>query len=255
MIALVAWQVRYAQRSFWRNRRNATMSLAFPLMFLAIFGGLEHGSKLDTRHNLPFIDFYVPGIITYAIVLITFNSTALGFAGLRERGVLKRIRTTPLPWGVYVAGVVGSALLVMLAAVVLLLAVGVVLFGARVPGRTLPGLVVTIALGSACLTMLGIGAAKLVPNPESGMGVLMVVTLPLMFISNIFFPFDKGPAWLTGIAKAFPLRPLADSLEAAFDPRTPGAGFVGHDLLTLALWSLAGCAIMVRYLRALNRRA
>ncbi|HZV74327.1 MAG TPA: ABC transporter permease [Conexibacter sp.] len=253
-LALIPWQVRYTQRSHWRNRRTATMSLVFPLMFLAIFGSLNSGATIDTRAGLSYIDFYVPGIIAYAITLVCFNSTALGFAALRERGILKRVRTTPLPWGVYVAGAVGSTLLVMATSTLLLLAAGILLFGAHVQVHTLPGLVATIALGSTCLTLLGIGAAKLVPNPEGGMGVLMVITLPVMFISNVFYPLDGAPSWLQDVARAFPLRPLADGLQACFDPRTTGAGFVGHDLLTLALWTVAGAAIMLRYMRSLNRR-
>lgn len=254
-VALVAHQIRYTQISVWRNRRGAVMSLAFPLMFLVIFGGLNHGATIDSRAGLSYIDFYVPGIIGYGITLTCFTSTALAFAGLRERGILKRVRTTPLPWGVYVAGVIGSTELMMAASTLLLLAVGTLAFGAHVQTATLPGLVVTIALGSACLTTLGIAAAKLVPSPENGMGVLMVITLPLMFVSNFFFPLDGAPAWLNDVAKAFPLRSLADALQACFDPRTSGAGFVGHDLLTLALWTVAGCAMMLRYLRALNRSA
>ncbi len=255
LAALIGWQVRYTQRSHWRNRRNAMMSLVFPLMFLVIFGSLNHGATIGTRANLSYIDFYVPGIIAYAITLVCFNATALGFAGLRERGILKRVRTTPLPWGVYVAGAVGSTLCTMVTGTILLLLVGTVLFGAHVQSGTLPGLVATIALGSTCLTMLGIAGAKLVPNPEGGMGILMVITLPVMFISNIFYPIDGAPGWLESLSKAFPLRPLADGLQACFDPRTTGAGFVGHDLLTLALWTVAGAMLMLRYMRSLNRRA
>lgn len=255
MIALVASQVRYTQLSFWRNRRASLMTLIFPLMFLVIFGSLNHGATIKTRGDISYIDFYVPGIVAYAIMLTCFNSTALSFAGLRERGILKRVRTTPLPWGVYVAGFVGSTLLVMTLATVLLLGVGAVAFGAHVRGATLPGLVVAIGLGSACLTMLGIAAAKLVPSPESGMGIITLITFPIIFVSNVFFPLDGAPGWLGDIANAFPLRPLADSLAHCFDPRTTGAGFVGHDLRTLTLWTIAGAVIMVRYMRSLNRRA
>ena len=67
-------------------------------MFLVIFGGLNSGTTLDVRDHLAFIDFYTPGIMAYAILLICFNSTALIFAALRNDGILKRVRTTPLPW-------------------------------------------------------------------------------------------------------------------------------------------------------------
>lgn len=253
-LALVGWQVRYTQRSFWRNRRGAIMSVAFPLMFLAIFGSLNTGQTIDTRHGLKFIDFFVPGIIAYAVTLTTFNSTSMTFTVLRERGVLKRLRTTPLPGWVHVAGVAGSALLVMLTSTAILLLTGTLVFGAHIPTHTMPAVLVTLALGSIGMTMLGIGASRLVPNTESGMGIITIITLPITFISNVFYPLDGAPAWLDDIAKAFPLRPLADGMQHAFDPRTTGLGFVGHDLAVLALWVLAGALIMRRSLRALSAR-
>jgi ABC-2 type transport system permease protein len=82
-----------------------------------------------------------------------------------------------------------------------------------------------------------------------------VITLPIVFISNIFYPLDGAPAWLQDISKALPLRPLADGLQAAFDPRFGGTGILWRDLLPLAVWTVVGCALMSRYLRSLVRRA
>ena len=45
---------------------------------------------------------------------------------------------------------------------------------------------------------------------------------------------DGAPGWVQDVSKALPLRPLADGLQAAFDPRYGGTGIVGDDLLTLA---------------------
>jgi ABC-2 type transport system permease protein len=253
-LGLVAWQVRYEQRSFWRNRRRAIFSFAFPLMFLLIFGSLDGGSHISTRGNLSFIDFYVPGIIAYAIMVIGFSNMAMAIAYLRSTGILKRMRTTPMPVSSYLAGITLSTVLTVLASTVLLLAVGVVLMGAHVRTSTLPGLVVTVILGTACFTTLGIAVSRLIPNPDSGMPILMFITLPLSFISNVFFPLDGAPSWLNSVAKVFPLRPLADSLEAAFDPRTHGAGFVGHDLSTLLIWTVVGAVLMVRTMRLLSAR-
>ncbi|WP_354699450.1 hypothetical protein DSM112329_05167 [Paraconexibacter sp. AEG42_29] len=253
-LRLAAWQVRYTQRSFWRSRRAAVMSIAFPLMFLAIFGSLNTGETIDTRGGLAFIDFFVPGIIAYAVTLTTFNSTAMTMTALRERGVLKRLRTTPLPTWVYVAGIVGSTILVMVISTAILLVVGTALFGAHIPTHTMPGVLITLALGSVAMTMLGIGASRLVTSTESGMGVLTMITLPITFISNVFYPLDGAPGWLEDIAKAFPLRPLADGLQHAFDPATTGAGLVWHDLAVLAVWAVAGAVIMRRTIRNLNAR-
>ena len=253
-LKLVAWQVRYEQRGFWRNRRRSLFSFAFPLMFLLIFGELGHGQHIKTRGNLSLIDFYVPGIIAYAILVIGFSNMAMMIANLRETGIIKRMRSTPMPWVAYLAGITLNSVLTVFASVVVLLAVGTGLMGAHVRSSTLPGLIVTVVLGTACFTTLAIAASRLIPNPDSGMPILMFVTLPLSFISNVFFPLDGAPAWLESIARTFPLRPLADALETAFDPRTHGNGLVGHDLSTLLIWTAIGCFAMVRTMRMLSAR-
>jgi ABC-2 type transport system permease protein len=254
-LRLVGWQVRYQQLSFWRNRRAAFFSLAFPALFLVIFGGLNHGTTLDVRDHLSFIDFYTPGIMAYAVLLICFNSTALIFATLRTDGTLKRVHTTPLPWLAYVAGAVASTTIVLILSIVLLFALGVPVFGAHVPGEKMIGLLATLALGTAAFTTLGIAAARLIKSPSNGGGFISVITLPMVFISNIWFPLDGSPAWIQDISKALPLRPLADGLQAAFDPRFGGTGIVANDLLTLAIWTVVGVALMRRYLTSLAKAA
>ncbi|MDX6705791.1 MAG: type transport system permease protein [Solirubrobacteraceae bacterium] len=253
-LRLAGWQVRHQQRSFWRDRRAAFFALIFPLMFLVLFGGLQSGTHLDVREHLSFIDFYTPGIMAYSVLLICFTSTAMLFASMRTNGILKRVRTTPLPWLAYVAGTVGSTFVVLVASIVLLFAAAVPLFGAHVPGEKMIGLLATLILGAAAFTTLGIAAARLIKKPENGGALISVVTLPMVFISNIFYPMDGAPAWLQDIAKALPLRPLADGLQAAFDPRFGGTGILWRDLLPLAIWTLVGCALMSRYLTSLARR-
>ena len=253
-VRLAAWQVRYQQRGFWRNRRAAFFALIFPLLFLVIFGGLNSNSTLDVRNHLAFIDFYTPGIMAYAVLLICFNSTALSFASMRTNGILKRVRTTPLPGSAYVAGAVGSTLIVLVLSIVLLFVAGVPLFGAHVPGEKMVGMLVTLALGAAAFTTLGIAASRLIGKPENGAGLVSVVMLPMVFISNIWYPMDGAPAWVQDISKALPLRPLADGLQAAFDPRYGGTGILWRDLLPLAIWTAIGCALMSRHLLSLSRR-
>jgi ABC-2 type transport system permease protein len=207
------------------------------------------------RNHLAMIDFYVPGIVTYAIVLIGFNTTAMSFATRRANGVFKRVRMTPLPWASYVGGALGSTVLVVSLSVTIMLLVGTTLFDASFRVETLPGLLAALVLGTACFTTLGVAASRLVNKPENGIGILMIITLPLTFISNIWFPIDGAPQWVQDLAGAFPLKPLADGIATAFDPSTAAPGFSGHDLLVLALWTVAGCAMMANTMRSLSRRA
>ncbi|MHB1538112.1 MAG: ABC transporter permease [Solirubrobacteraceae bacterium] len=252
-LSLLAWQVRYEQRALWRNRRRALASFAFPLMFLIVFGSLigSRTLKIEGR-QVAYINFYVPGMIAYAVMVIGFTNTAMSIALLRSEGVLKRMRSTPMPWPLYLGGIVLSTVLTIVVASVLLLLIGALFYGARVRAAALPALVVTIALGTICFTSLGIAVSRLIPKPDSGMPVLMFIVLPLSFVSDIFFPLG-GRSFLVQIGKVFPLRPLAKGIAPTFE-QLHGSGFVGNDLLTLLIWTAVGCWLMVRMMRTLSAK-
>jgi ABC-2 type transport system permease protein len=254
MIALTAWQIRYEQLAFWRNRRWTLFTFAFPLMLLVIFGLLNTSSTLDTRGGISFITFYVPGVLAYALMTTAFSNLAMSFAYARDHGMIKRIQGTPLPWPAYVAGRIGSMLITVAVMTVLVLVLGIAL-GAHVRLSTLPGLAAALVLGASCLAMLGVGFARLLPNADSAGPVLGVLVMPIAFISGTFFPLDGAPGWLLTVASVLPLHPLADALQVAFDPRTAGAGFAPGDLASLAAWTIAGAWLMMGFLRTLTRRA
>lgn len=250
-LALIAWQVRYEQRAFWRNRRRALASFAFPVMFLVIFGALNSSHYKTTGGSIAYINFYVPGIIAYGVMVIGFSSMAIAISALREEGVIKRMRVTPMPWPSYLAGIVISTVLTIVAATAVLLVIGLAFYKAELRTAAIPGLVVTVALGTICFTSLGIAISRLIPKPDSGMPILMFVTLPLSFISNAFFPVEK-PKALAEIGRFFPLRRLAEGLAPAFNPHLSGSGFRGSDLESLAIWSVVGIVLMIRTMRSLS---
>jgi ABC-2 type transport system permease protein len=253
-IALVAWQVRYEQRAFWRNRRRALASLAFPVMFLLIFGALNSSAHTGAPGgHIAYINFYVPGIICYAVMNIGFSSMAMVIASLKEKGIVKRMRMTPIPLASYLAGIVISTVLTVVAATIVLLAIGLIFFKAELRVAALPGLVVTLALGTICFTSLGIAISRFIPKVDSGMPILMFVSLPLTFISNVFFPIDE-PKFLVDIGKFFPLRKLAEGVAPAFNPHLSSSGFVGADLESLAIWSVVGSVLMIRAMRGLTSK-
>lgn len=252
--ALAAHQVGYEHRSFWRNHSRAFFSFALPLMLLLIFGSIFHGQHITSRDNLDLTTFFVPGILAYGIVTSTFSNLANSLALLRDQGVLKRMRGTPLPPWAYLAGRVGSSALAMVELVAIILGIGWLAFGAHVRGATLPGLLVALVLGMVCFTALGIAVTAIIPNADAAQPITAALVLPLTFVSGIFFVPERVPAWLNHLAALFPLKPLADSMQFAYDPRTRGSGFAGRDLIVLGLWTLAGVGLM-RYFRWESRRA
>src|ERR1700744_1736490 len=128
-MGLVAWQIRYEQRAYWRNRGRGIFTFVFPLMFLVIFGALDKSQTVASRGGIPYDDFFVPGILAYGVIGTTFVNMAIGTAVLRDEGVLKRMQGTPLPRWAYVAARVGSTLLIVAAMTIVTLALGALAYG------------------------------------------------------------------------------------------------------------------------------
>lgn len=164
----------------------------------------------------------------------------------RETGVLKRRRATPVP---AVAVIIGRALtpvVVALAITAVLLAIGWAAYGAHLPARTAPALIVTVVVGTLAFCCLGYALASLIRNEDAAQPITQAVMLPLYFISGVFVAVTVLPSWLVNVANVFPVRHLADALLVAYNPHTSGSGFAAGDLLVVAAWGVAGLLIAVR---------
>ena len=248
-LSLVLWQIRYEQRAYWRNRVRAVFTFMFPVMFLVIFGSLNSNKHLGSLGGISYDTFFVPGILAYGLIAATYVNMAISTAILRDEGVLKRMQGTPLPRWAYIGARIGSTVLIVAAMTAITLLIGVLAYNVQIRTATLPGLVATLVLGTAAFTTLGIGITRFIPSAEAAPVVVNLTVLPLTFISSIWFPSNTMPKALVDIAKVFPIRPLADGLQYAFNPHTLGAGFNGGDLTALAIWTVVGIGLMWRFLR------
>ena len=248
-LGLVGWQIRYEQRAYWRNRGRGIFTFAFPLMFLVIFATLDSASHIASRGGIPYDDFLVPGILAWAVIATTFTNLAISTAILRDKGVLKRMQGTPLPQWAYVAARIGSSAIVMLAIAVVTVLAGVAFWGLSLRLKALPGLVLTLVLGAAAFTTLGIGILRFVNKADTAPVVVNLITLPLTFISNIWFPTDTLPSVVQSIASDLPIKALASGLQYGFDPRRHGVGLAAGALRTLGVWTAIGAVLMIRFLR------
>jgi ABC-2 type transport system permease protein len=248
-LGLVGWQVRYEQRAYWRNRGRGVFTFVFPVMLLVIFASLDTGAHIASRGNIAYDDFFIPGILAYGVITTTFVNLAMGTAILRDNGVLKRMQGTPLPRWAYVVARILSASLVTLTMTIVVLGLGVAVYGLDFSLGQLPALILTLLLGTAVFTTLGIGITRFIPSAETGPVIVNLLIWPLSFISNIWFPIDSLPKVLKTIADIFPIRALANALQYVFDPRHHGSYLDASSLRNLAIWAVIGVYLMVKFLR------
>mgnify|MGYP002621833673 FL=1 len=251
--ALVWHQLRFDLLVFWRSPASVFFTVLLPIIFLFIFQGL-FGDERIPELGMKVSTYYVPGILTLAIVSATTQSLAMNLTVDRESGRLKRVRATPLPAWVFVAGRVSNSFVTCVLMVVVVTAIGAIFYGVDVPTNTLPALLVSLLVIAFAFSSLGFALAALIPSEESAAPIANVALLPLYFLSGVFIPETEIPDGVLRVAEVFPVRHAFEAMLTVFDPATTGAGFEWGNLGIVALWGVAGLAVASRAFRWAPRR-
>ena len=237
MTALAWRQYRLERRMFWRNPTAAFFNFLLPLLLLAVFGAVFAGRQDD-------LDVIVPGIAGVSIVSATFVALAYNLTFLRERGILKRLRGTPMPAPAYLAGVAANAVTNVVLQLAIVIVAGHVVFGVSWPQDWVALLVFAVA-GVLCFASLGVALSHFIPNSESAPAYVNAVFLPMLIIAGVFYDEEDAPAFLRDIAQVLPLKHLVDGLSGAI-VHGEGVGAHAVALLVLGLWTVAGAVLAVR---------
>src|SRR4051812_2140101 len=144
---------------FWRNPTAAFFNFVLPLLFLALFGAIFSGDQEN-------LDVIVPGIAGMSIMATTFSALAMNITFLREQGVLKRVRGTPLPTGSYLAAIGANAITNAVMQVAIVIVAGKLFFHIGWPKDWIE-LFVFVVAGVACLAALGVAWSHVIPNFDS----------------------------------------------------------------------------------------
>jgi ABC-2 type transport system permease protein len=248
-IALVRHQYRYDRRVFWRSPASVFFTVMLPLIFLFIFCEIFGNDTIEERGNISIATYYVPGIMTLAIVSATLVSLAISLVEARDSGRLKRVRSTPLPTWATVAGRVGNAIVISLLMTVIVTLIGYVVYDVEVPTSTAPALVVALLVGAASFSCLGFALTAVIPSEDAAPAITNVAVLPLYFLSGVFIPDTEIPDGVLDFSSVFPIRNFFEALFTAFDPATTGAGFEWGNLGIVALWGVGGLLLAMRFFR------
>ncbi|HEX6743522.1 MAG TPA: ABC transporter permease, partial [Solirubrobacteraceae bacterium] len=222
-------QWRLERRMFWRNPTAAFFSFILPLLFLFLFGAIFSGDQ-ET------LDVIVPGILGLSVMSTTFNALAMNITFLREEGVLKRVRGTPLPTGSYLSAIGANAVSNATVQIVIVILAGKLFFGIGWPKDWLE-LAVFCVVGVATLAALGVAFSHVIPNFDAAPAYTNIVFLPVIFISGVFYDVDTAPQFLRDVAQILPLTHMIDGVSAAL---VTGASLADHagDLAVVAAWGV-----------------
>lgn len=237
-MTLLWHQLRTEQLIFWRSREAAVFVFLFPpLLFVLLASVFGDGDPEDVSE-------LVAGLIGYAAANTALGGLAITLVIRREYGILKRLRSTPLPAPLYLATVLLSNLIVLALQSVVVLALGVGLFDAELPERPLSFLL-ALLLGGVAFTGLGLAAAALIRSAESVAAVVNVVVLPMSFLSGSFGAAENLPGVLEVVADVLPLKYLIELVLGAY---VRGETITDHPraVAVLAVWGALGYLVAWR---------
>jgi ABC-2 type transport system permease protein len=242
-LALVVHQARYDLLGVLRNGQSRFFTLILPILFLVIFCSVFGNGKV---HHVRLSTTYVPGISALAVIASSFVNLVISITAQRETGVLKRRRATPISAWILIAARTLTALGTSLVVVAVLLAVGRVAYGVKLPTSTIPGVALTAVVGSVTFCVLAYALTTAISNEDAAQPMVQAIMLPLYFISGVFIATSVLPGWLHHVAEVFPVEHLADGLHHAFSPGAHGSGIVWSDIGVLGIWLAIGLAVALR---------
>ena len=200
--------------------------LAMPVVLLAVMGW-----SASSIGGVPLVAVYEPIVIAFISVVFGVQGIPVQVAAYRERGILRRLATTPAgPVRVIGAQLIVS-LAVVLAATAGVLAVGRLGFAVPLP-RQLAGFGVAAVLAAAAMLTLGLLIGAVAPTARTAGAAGTVLFFPLMYFAGLWTPQLSATA--RHIGQFTPLGAAVQALRDSMAGAWPGPA---------ALGVLGGCAI------------
>lgn len=217
--------------------------IAVPMVLLTIMGAFAGGPDPQLG-GLRLVAVYEPILIAYVTATFAMQGLPTVLASYRERGILRRLDTTP----VGAPRVLGAQLVVNLAVAVAatagILVVGRTAFGVAFP-RQFAGFLVTFVLVAAAMLGLGLLIAALAPNGRVAGALGAILFLPMMFFAGLWTPQATMPVLLRHIGQDTPLGAAVQAIQYTMVGRWPQ----GVGLAVLAAYALAFTVASVRFFR------
>ena len=231
---LFVHQLRSEQLVFWRSREAAFFIFLFPLLLFVLLGSVYSGKI----YGVPAPEALLAGLVGYGCANTAFAGLAIQLVIRRENGILKRLRSTPLPPTTYVGSLLVSTLIVFVLQTVALFLIGRAFYGTPFPSDV-GSFVAAVVIGAAVFAALGTATASVIRSAEGSSAVVNFILLPMAFLTGSFGPTHHYPAFLRAIGDVLPLQYF---IKLVNDVYLHGHGFWTQPgaLAVLAAWGVAG---------------
>jgi ABC-2 type transport system permease protein len=243
-------------KMFYRRPEQLTLTFSMPAVICLLLGSIFTARLPGTTTTTGAV--IAASMLAYGILSTSFVNLGIGIAADRETGALRRLRGTPVTASSYFIGKIMLVAIASLAEAVLLLMVGVLIFGLRLPTDVFGWFTLTwvFVLGIVSCSLLGI----FVSNLLSAAVITNGPAVGLQFLSGTYVPLMVLPTWMLIVGSFFPVKWMAQGFRSvllppeavAFEPA--GSWEHGRIFLVLAVWSIVGLLACLSAFRWSDKR-
>ncbi|MEA2010498.1 MAG: ABC transporter permease [Actinomycetota bacterium] len=213
---------RTQSKVFLREPLPVFFGLVFSALILAVIGTVFPGATEPNADlgGRSLVEIYAPVsiVLGLATVALTFLPATLG--GDREKGILRRLSTTPAHPRILVAAHLVVQLAVVTIAAVATVLVGMLAFG--IPFPESPGwFLISYALAALCLLGVGLLIGAVVPTAASGQAIGMLLYFPLLFFAGVYIPLEVMPEGVRTMSSYTPSGAAVQALSATWAGEAP----------------------------------
>ena len=179
--------------------------LVFPALLLLILGLFFPGGREPSPDlgGMRLVDLYAPIALGLALATLAFATLPAILSTYRERGILRRLATTPVSPRRLVSAQLIIQVVVALLAAALAIAVGAIVFDIPIP-QNLGGFIVAFVLGAASMLAIGLLIGAVAPTVSAGQRIGMAVYFPMLFFAGVYFPREVMPEGLRNVSDMTP---------------------------------------------------
>jgi ABC-2 type transport system permease protein len=189
---------------FLREPASAFFTLVFPLIYLFLYGAISGNEPTPMYGGQRTIDAAVPALTAVIITMAGLMSNTMTMATYREKGILRRLRTTPVSSLTVLAAQVIVMFTMTCLGMLLLIAAGKLVYQVRFEGNAF-SLLGGFVLSSLSFFGIGFILAGIMPTVRTAWVASMVLVYPMLFLSGAFFSVQLLPPAVQKISAFIPL--------------------------------------------------
>ena len=194
-----------------------------------------------------YFDTVLLGLVGLGIMTNSIISIAVKISNYRNQSILKRMLVTPLPIWKFFASEITAHLILAIIQAIIILGVGILLFGASIRGNP-AGLLLIILLGSVVFLNIGFIMSAWTNSPSAASGMGNAIALPMIFFSGTFFSATTLPWIMPILSEALPLTPMLSALRDIGINGYP-IWAVWKEIAALAAWIVVTSVIAIKVFR------